>query len=572
MSSSCKACEEGKIEMQVDLNGVEDSVEAISYSSELDFFQGYDDITEPGLLLPSKYEELQLLADFGALDDLYFDIVSPPFQACGDDELGLLSSNEPQESRLAESNEEKRSYAFVSASMEILRKYTRRVGGLGGEERGVVSNETKRQRASPSTLSVDHVIELAVRRFNTHSNSEVGKNLSAISHPHETAILGLSTSNAKEIQLVQDLLSCAEDVCNQHYDCASKFLEECSNMSSSPTNVIQRLVYYFSEALRDKIELETQRFTEKGMVNSRPLEFIPPMSATAAFLQKLPCSQVMLFAGIQLVVDHVSSRRKLHVIDLELHGGLRHAILMQTLAAGSECPLEHLKITAVATQSNLHIEEAGTRLETLAKSLNLSFSFHVISLDDILDLQQNLDPEETVVVQAAHTLRFMIPKVNQLENLMRAIRSLNPHVMIILEIEANIRSSVFVNRFVEALFFFGACFDYVEYYLKNDLTERAFVESKLLSPSMRHIVVAEEEEREFQMVGINVWREFLARFGMVETELSELALNHANLVLNMFECRDSCTLGLNGKSLTVGWKDTPIFSLSAWRFQGIGSS
>lgn len=279
---------------------------------------------------------------------------------------------------------------------------------------------------------------------------------------------------------------------------------------------------------------------------------------------------------IQAILDHVSSSpSKLHVIDFGLHcnGRLRHAILMQNLASASECSLEHLKITVVATQLNVEIEEAGVRLQRLAKSSNMSFSFNLISLEDFLNLHQNvlsLDPEEIIIIQAAHTLRFMIPNPNQLENLMTIMRRINPHV-IMTEVEASFDSPVFVNRFVEALHFFGAGFDYVGNFLKNNLTERDIVESEIFSPSIRHIVAAEEEERKFKIVGINIWREIFAELGIVGAYLSNLALNHANSALKMFECRDSCKIGLNGKSLIVGWKDTPIFSQSAWKFQEIGS-
>ncbi|XP_057811477.1 DELLA protein RGL1-like [Salvia miltiorrhiza] len=552
MSSSSKAFERE--------NYMQDSVEDVPYQCELDYFQEDKSFCESDLLF---YEELQILAHFGALDDLYLDKASPPFQACRDGFFATPSSNKAQD---WQPNEEKRPYAFPSAAMEILRHYRSRAGAADG---GLERDEGKRQsqRASPPTLlSVSQLIELAVRSF-IHSNSENGNDfhLSAVIHQDKTPFSSLSRGESEDIRLVQDLLSCARAVCNHRYACASELLKEFSKLSSGSTNVMQRLVYCFAESLRDKIEIET-----RGSVNTRPLQLIPPISATASFIEKLHFNQVMQFAGVQAVLDHLSSRRKVHVVDFGLYGGLRHSILMQALATSSERPLQHLKITAVATQSNLLTEEeAGARLENLAKSLNLSFSFHVISFEDILSLQQSvlrLDPEETVVVQAAHALRFMIPK---LENLMTVIRSIDPHVMIITEVEANVDSPVFVNRFVEALFYFGAGFDYLQYCLKDDLAARAYVESKLYSPSIRHIVAAEEEERKFRFVGINFWRETFARFGMEETELSKLALNHANSVLNKFDCRDSCKLGLNGNTLIVGWKDTPIFSLSAWKFQKI---
>lgn len=216
-------------------------------------------------------------------------------------------------------------------------------------------------------------------------------------------------------------------------------------------------------------------------------------------------------------------------------------ILLQTLAARSDSSLQHVKITALAINSDPSTEEAGVRLRSLAESLNLSFSFQVISLEYVLDHQQNpleLNPEETVVVNAAFALRQMIADHNRLETLMRVIRRLNPSLMIMTEAEVNANSPVFVNRFVESLFFFGAFFDYVDDCLEND-AEKTSLELGLISPAIRNVVASEGEERKYRIVGINVWRAFFARFGMVEIELSKLAASPANLVLEKFDCRDS---------------------------------
>lgn len=194
----------------------------------------------------------------------------------------------------------------------------------------------------------------------------------------------------------------------------------------------------------------------------------------------------------------------------------------------------------------------------------------MISLDDFLDLENNLfglDLEEAVVVHAAYALKHMIAKPNQLESLMKAISNTNPFVMIINELEANINSPVFVDRFVEALLLYGAYFNCVEDCLKSDVAVRAFVESELFSPPLRNSMAAEGDERKFRSVSIDVLRAFFGRFGMVETELSTLALDHAKLVLKRFDCRDSCTLGLNGNCLIACWKETPICSISAWKFK-----
>lgn len=210
---------------------------------------------------------------------------------------------------------------------------------------------------STSILSANDIVELAAANF-IQSNSETRFRLPAIS---------LSAENDEDIQLLQDLLSCVEKVSNQDYDSASRLLKKCSELSLSRANVMQPLVYYFNEALGEKIERETGRFTGEGMVENRPLEAaITPSSALVAFHENIPFHQVSQFTSIQLMADHVAGYTRVHIIDLEIYCGLHHIIVMQTLAAREECRLVHFKITAVARHTNgTLIEETGVRLRSI---------------------------------------------------------------------------------------------------------------------------------------------------------------------------------------------------------------
>lgn len=541
------------------------SVETISFCSNLSFFQAYKDAAETGQQ-QSKFQELQYLSQVGTLDDLYLNIVSSPFQVFGEDR-GIFSSVNSQNSPLIEPNEEK-PYTFPSASLEILRHCRGRISAVNGKKIHGLSFGREEQSVSPSQLSTNQIIELSAANF-IKSERGAGNELYA-SHPYASAFLGLSKENAEDVQLVQYLLSCAEKVSNQQYDSATKLLEECHKLSFSQMNKTQRLVYYFTEALREKIDRESGRCTGKGsVIEDCTLDNIVASSATATFFEKVPFSQITQFTGIQEVVEYASDYKKVHVIDLAIRCGIQHLILMQALVERSENPIEKFKVTAIATDPSPVIEETGNRLRSLASSLNVDFSFHVIMLEDVINHQLSLfdlDDEETVLVHGSHALERMASKPDQLETLMRVIRRIDPCVMIITEVETNVNSPVFVNRFVEALFFFGAYFDSLEDCLKNDVAERAFAESKILSPVIRDTVAGEGAERKHRIVGIDVWRAYFARFGMVEMELSKLALKHANLVLDGFACHDSCTLGFNGNSLIVSWKGTPISSLSVWKF------
>ncbi|CAI9755991.1 unnamed protein product [Fraxinus pennsylvanica] len=79
------------------------------------------------------------------------------------------------------------------------------------------------------------------------------------------SILGPSTVDSKEIQLVQNLPSSAEKVGEKQCDRVMKRVRECDRTSSSEGTHVQRLVFYFREAFYEKIDRETGRITPKGL-------------------------------------------------------------------------------------------------------------------------------------------------------------------------------------------------------------------------------------------------------------------------------------------------------------------
>jgi hypothetical protein len=243
---------------------------------------------------------------------------------------------------------------------------------------------------------------------------------------------------------------------------------------------------------------------------------------------------------------------------------------MHALASRNECPLELLKITAVGTNSKQHIEDTGNRLKSFAQTTNIPFSFKIVMVSSMLDLKEDLfelDADEQLAVYSEYALKSLIVQPNQLGHLMEVFRSINPCVLVMIEIEANHNSRVFVHRFIETLFYFSAYFDCVDACLEhNDPSSRMIIESIYLGEGIRNIVASEGEERKIRNVKIDVWRKFLAQFGMVETELSEASLHQANFVIKKFAFGSCCTFDTDGKSLLIGWKGTPILSLSTWKF------
>jgi DELLA protein len=242
---------------------------------------------------------------------------------------------------------------------------------------------------------------------------------------------------------------------------------------------------------------------------------------------------------------------------------------MQALAARNDCPTELLKITAFGTTSMSKIQETGKRLAQFAETVNLPFSFNLVMVLNINDLKKesfDIEAGEFIAVYSSLFLKNLLAHPNCLEYLMRVIRDLRPQIMVITEPEANHNSQAFKDRFVETLLYFSAIFDCLEACMDRSDPSRMGAEGLYLSYAIKNSIAKEGKERTFQCVKIDFWRAYLAEFGMEETELSMTSLYQAIQVVKKFACGSYCTLDMNGKCLIIGWKGTPINSLSVWKF------
>ncbi|XP_062145115.1 DELLA protein RGL1-like [Alnus glutinosa] len=457
------------------------------------------------------------------------------------------------------------------ASLELLRNYGSGFKKLKGEILNDVSTETN---VVSHKFSTEEIIRLAAARFVVFLAQMYDDHYNNMPmHPFGFALSDtLSEDEMRNVELVHYLLAAAEKVGYQQYDRATRLLLRFKWVSSPAGNPVERVVFHFAEALQERIEKESGRAAiMKGVIEANDDEILRGSSTNSSFLtvyQQLPFSQILQFTGIQAIVENVALERKVHLIDMGIRSGVQWALLMQALAERQQdCrhPIELLKITAVGSTA---IEETGKRLTAVAESLDLPFSFKAVVLLDMKDIKEELfetEDDEAVIIYASLTLRAMISRPNCLENLMRVIGNLNPSLLVVTEVEANHNSPSFVDRFIEALFFYGAYFESLEICMKQHDEDRMRMET-FLGCLIRNVLVEEGTERTVRNVTLDVWRAFFARFGMVEIGFSEASLLQASLFVKQFACRSSCTLDKNGKCLIVGWKGTPIHSLSLWKF------
>lgn len=377
---------------------------------------------------------------------------------------------------------------------------------------------------------------------------------------------GVSEENLKDMELASNLLMAAENFSIEQFDSAEKLLNQCVLFASPCDSPLRRVVTYFTEALRERIDRESGRIDLERKIVDVEEHALMFKSVFLSCEQKLPLSQISQFTGMQAILDSVASTRKIHLIDFGIRSGSHLIILMQGLASRNDCPVELLKITAVGT-SKIWLEKTGKTLSSFAESLKLPFLFKTV-ISQLSDLKEGffeVEAEEMVAVFLFLKLCGILAWPNRIESFIGFVKKLNPCVIVVVEMEVNTNTPIFMDRFYEAIFLASTICELLDTCLKGDSMFRNIVEETYVREMILRTIAEEGEEKIHRFAKIDFWREFFARFDLVEAELSALSLYQANLVLKTSPCWSSATIEMYGNSLFLGWNGTPILSLSVWK-------
>ncbi|PHU03270.1 hypothetical protein BC332_28521 [Capsicum chinense] len=430
---------------------------------------------------------------------------------------------QPQLPRLGDFHDEKTN-SISLASLELLNNCGRLFKKSSEENLSNVLSSEARVSNIPK-LSTEEILRIAGERYIQYSTHRVD-GLSMFIHPYASSLTGLSIEQTKDMELVHLLLAAAEEVDQQQFHLASQSIARCLWKASAKGNPIQRLFFYFGEALQERIDQEIGRSPSF----ERKLRFLSTLAlgTTPEALTchtEIPFSQVMQFAGIQAIFENIKGATKIHLVDFNIRSGIQCTGLMQALAEQRDRPIELLKITAIGHQEKEKIEETGKRLQSFANSLNLPFSFAMVFMSDMKDLRAesvNVKEHEIVAVYCSTVLRTMICRQDYLDNTMR-------------------------RHFSFIVFFLIA--------LRTAWIETIWSERGLkyhIGEGIRNMVTAEGAERFTRNVKLHEWRAYIARFRMVEMEVSESSRYQAKLILEQFSHGSSCIVQNDGKALQVG--------------------
>ncbi|KAF2570003.1 hypothetical protein F2Q70_00005515, partial [Brassica cretica] len=353
---------------------------------------------------------------------------------------------------------------------------------------------------------------------------------------------GSKAIKSNVVDLRSLLTQCAQAVASFDHRRATEKLKEIRSNSSNSGDGIQRLAFYFAEALEARIT---------GII-SPPLCTAFPSSTTSMvdilkayklFVHVCPIYVADYFAANKSIYELALNSTKLHIIDFGVLYGFQWPCLLLALSKRPGGPPK-LRVTGIELpQSGFRpsdrVEETGRRLKRFCDMFNVPFEFNFIAkkwesitLDEI-----TIIPGETTVVNCIHRLQYTPDETVSLDSprdtVLKLFRDINPDLFVFAEINGTYNSPFFMTRFKEALFHFSSLFDMFDTTIQaeDEYKNRALLERELLVRDAMSVISSEGAERFARPETYKQWRVRLLRAGFRPAMISREILKGAKEIV-----------------------------------------
>ncbi|KAG0500051.1 hypothetical protein HPP92_000123 [Vanilla planifolia] len=286
-----------------------------------------------------------------------------------------------------------------------------------------------------------------------------------------------------------------------------------------------------------------------------------------------PCFKFGFMAANGAIAEAFKDEERVHIIDFDINQGSQYITLIQALSARQTKP-SRLRITGVDDPETVQrsvggLKIIGKRLEKLAEELGVPFEFHAVAAKtaDVTPSMLDCRPNEALVVNFAFQLHHMpdesVSPVNQRDQLLRMVKSLEPKLVTVVEQDVNTNTAPFFPRFVEVYNYYSAVFESLDATLPRESPDRMNVERQCLARDIVNIVACEGTDRIERYEAAGKWRARMTMAGFVSCPLSSYVNGTIRSLLE-FYCNRYKIKEENGM-LYFGWEDKVLVVASAWK-------
>lgn len=386
-----------------------------------------------------------------------------------------------------------------------------------------------------------------------------------------------STSCSKEVLHVSSrtpknmLIECAAILSDGNIEEASAIINELRQKVSIQGDPPQRIAAYMVEGLAARMAA-SGKYLYKALRCKEP-----PSSDRLAAMQILfevcPCFKFGFMAANGAMIEAFKDEKMVHIVDFDINQGSQYITLIQTIAKLPGKP-PYLRLTGVDDPESVQrlnggLEIVGLRLENLAEELKVPFEFQAVPSRTSLVTPSMLDcrPGEALVVNFAFQLHHMpdesVSTINQRDQLLQMVKSLNPKLVTVVEQDVNTNTSPFFPRFIEAYSYYSAVFESLDATLPRESQDRMNVEKQCLARDIVNIVACEGEERIERYEVAGKWRARMTMAGFTSSPISPNVIDMIRMLIR--EYCDRYKLKEDLGALHFGWEDKSLIVASAWR-------
>ncbi|XP_020212491.1 scarecrow-like protein 1 [Cajanus cajan] len=392
-----------------------------------------------------------------------------------------------------------------------------------------------------------------------------------------------SDSNISSISSTKETLQTFHNPKQLLYECAIALSEGNEEEGSSMINNLRQMVSIQGEPSQRiaayMVEGLAARLAESGKSIYKALRCKePPSSDRLAAMQILfevcPCFKFGFIAANNAITEAVKDDMKIHIIDFDINQGSQYINLIQTLASRSSKP-PHVRLTGVDDPESVQrsvggLKIIGQRLEKLAEALGLPFEFRAVAsrTSIVTPSMLNCRPGEALVVNFAFQLHHMpdesVSTVNERDQLLRLVKSLNPKLVTVVEQDVNTNTTPFLPRFVEAYNYYSAVFESLDVTLPRESQDRMNVERQCLARDIVNVVACEGEDRIERYEVAGKWRARMTMAGFTSSPMSTNVTDEIRKLIKVMYC-DRYKIKEEMGALHFGWEDKNLIVASAWK-------
>ncbi|KAK7282654.1 hypothetical protein RIF29_11600 [Crotalaria pallida] len=425
--------------------------------------------------------------------------------------------------------------------------------------------------------------------FGTSQSMEIDPNIAEWADPIQSMQLhdspkesSSSVSNLSSISSTKEISQISQTPKQLLYECAIALSEGNEEETSSRINGLRQMVSIQGEPSQRiaayMVEGLAARLAESGKGLYKALKCKePPSSDRLAAMQILfevcPCFKFGFIAANNAIIEAIKDEKNVHIIDFEINQGSQYINLIQQLASRSG-KRPRVRLTGVDDPESVQrsvggLKIIGQRLEKLAEALGLPFEFRAVASRTSLVTPSmlNCHPGEALVVNFAFQLHHMpdesVSTVNERDQLLRLVKSLNPKLVTIVEQDVNTNTTPFLPRFAEAYNYYSAVFESLDITLPRESQDRMNVERQCLARDIVNVVACEGEDRIERYEVAGKWRARMTMAGFTSSPMSTNVTDEIRKLIKMY-C-DRFKIKEEMGALHFGWEDKNLIVASAWK-------